>query len=575
MMRWLKFSFPPILLFIFALEVILCSRQTSLTSDERVNIFAGYHYVKFNDYRFNREHPPLIKQLGALPLLFLKINCPSPPATWTPDYEPRAGEKFLYVDNDADTIISLARLSVMFIALLLGLFIFIWSYRLNGYYSAIISLSLYILCPNIVGHSSVFTNDVPLAALFFITCYFLYLFFKYHSIKYLTATGVFLGLTLVTKFSSIVLLAVLYLSVAIYSLFIAEGKHLKDPSIKFDIKRAAYVILFIFVVSYKMTFRLFLPAIIVLVLSFVLHRLWRDLGQRAYLGSLVMFFILTIAFLIVVLDYTDYAEWFPFHSATKQYFKGFAWFRGHASEGQESFLFGRYSKTGWWYYFPVAIALKTPLPTLLLWLLGLIALLKRQGRYLAEKTMLMVPLAAYMFVACFVNKTNLGIRLVLPIYPFLFVIAGYATILFKRLMYKRLLRVVVIISLIYVALTAYKVFPDNMAYFNELLGKRIKSYEVLGDSNIEWGQDLKKLKRYIQKNNIKLLRLDIPFVSPDELRYYQIPYELMTEKEKLYPKRGCVYALGVSVLQRNDIEWARNRRPDAEIGRTLKIYYTR
>ena len=568
MRKTLIILIPTILLAAFATGVFFSAQETSITSDERVNIFSAYHYVKFHDYRFNREHPPLIKQLGALPLLFLDIKCPTPPDKWTPGYEPTQGEIFLYEENDANTVMMLARISVMLIATVLGAFIFMWSYRINGLFAGAISLLLFVLSPNLLGHASVFTNDVALSAFFFITCYFLCRYFKELTFKFLVLAALFFGLDLVTKFSSLILVMVTYLAVCIYSLFILEKEKLERPSVKMDYKNIIFLVLIIFTIGYKMSFRIMAPAVFLFVLSFGIERIKEQFGRRVYFGAKVMLVLLTFAFTVVILDYTNYS-WFPLHSATKLYFKGFAWFSGHAEDGQRAYLLGKYSQTGWWYYFPLAIFFKTPIPTLILAFTGLVGLVKASGRKV-EKLMLLLPVCVYMFIACFINNTNLGIRLVLPVYPFLFVIAGYVVTLFGKGMFRRSIKYITIFLLIYLGFSAYQTFPNGMAYFNEFA--QGNSYKILGDSNIEWGQDIKKMKRYIDVNNIDSVKLKMSFSSDKQLKYFGIPYELLTEEEYIEPQKGKTYIISVTQLQKGNIKWLNKYEPVDEIGKTLKVY---
>ena len=176
-------------------------------------------------------------------------------------------------------------------------------------------------------------------------------------------------------------------------------------------------------------------------------------------------------------------------------------------------------------------------------------------------------------MACFINKANHGIRLIFPIYPFLFVIAGYATRLCTNKNFKKASSAIIVLLLLYLAMVAWNIFPNNMAYFNELAGREAKTYKLLGDSNIEWGQDIKKLKRYIDSNNVRSVTVKTFAVSPLQLDYFAIPYKPITEEEKSTPRKGVVYVLGAMALQKGDILWAQDRKPDAEVGKTLKVYY--
>ena len=66
--------------------------------DELAHIPAGYGYVKYLDYRLNPEHPPLVKAIAALPLLFQKLKFPTDKSAWQKDVNGQwqSGAQFLY-----------------------------------------------------------------------------------------------------------------------------------------------------------------------------------------------------------------------------------------------------------------------------------------------------------------------------------------------------------------------------------------------------------------------------------------------------------------------------------------------
>ncbi|MCH8987090.1 hypothetical protein IIA94_02905, partial [Patescibacteria group bacterium] len=96
-------------------------KQDSLTFDELAHIPAGYSYLTEKDYRLNPEHPPLVKDLAAIPLLFLDLNFPTSNTNWTQDDEPppwwkqfNVGTEFLYRSgNNPQQMIFWARLPML------------------------------------------------------------------------------------------------------------------------------------------------------------------------------------------------------------------------------------------------------------------------------------------------------------------------------------------------------------------------------------------------------------------------------------------------------------------------------
>ena len=153
----------------------------SITSDESTHITTGYINVRLNDYRFNIEHPPLVKQLAALPLLFIKLNFPFSiyKASVRPDDVVNIQDAFLFkTGNDLDLMLLLSRIPSILISVLLGIFIYLYSKKLNGYWAGIMSLVLFAFSPSFLGHSPLVTMDTTVSCFYFATIYFLMRFIE-------------------------------------------------------------------------------------------------------------------------------------------------------------------------------------------------------------------------------------------------------------------------------------------------------------------------------------------------------------------------------------------------------------
>lgn len=560
-----------ILLIFFLLSGLYYARTNSITSDEPTHITAGYLNLRFNDYRFNIEHPPFVKQLAALPLLFLKLNFPFAIYHNSSKNEDivKMQDAFLFNSgNNLDIILFLSRLPDILIALLLGFFIYLCSKKLNGAWAGIVSLSLFILSPSFLGHSPLVTMDTTIACFYFITIYFLMKFFETKSNLYLSLTGVFLGVALIAKFSALVLIPVLYLLFTIYA-FVAESslRAPKGRSNLYDLKNYIFLLPLVpLVCSYKSSFKFIAPALFVFLFFSVFFRKGIIAGKVRYVCAILLI-ILTIAFIFIIIDYTDF-KWFPLHGATKAYFKGFSSFEGHAKGGQgDAYLLGMHSGRGWWYYFPLAILLKEPFAFLIIFLLGLVSFfLKKEG--IITKSLIIVPLLAYLLVSMFMNKVNIGIRHILPVYPFLYVIAGYSAIAARRFNY---IKYILALLLAVLALDTLSAYPAHLSYFNRFAGGTPKGYKYLGDSNIAWGQDWKRAKVYISKYNIKNIKIYAFFTAAKNCDYYKIPWQMITDKDKVSPAPGC-YIIEASALQSGGISWAGKIKPSDIIGGSLFVY---
>jgi tetratricopeptide (TPR) repeat protein len=152
---------------------------------------------------------------------------------------------------------------------------------------------------------------------------------------------------------------------------------------------------------------------------------------------------------------------------------------------------GEYSGTGWWYYFPVAILLKTPVPALLL--IGF-ALFRRHSANAI--VFVLVPIGLFLGMGM-ASKVNIGLRHILVIYPFLFVLAGSAAVRFNKRWQRGLLGV---LGAGYVAQAIF-ISPHHLSYFNVLIGGPARGHQYLIDSNLDWGQNDHFLRRYVDSQD--------------------------------------------------------------------------
>lgn len=559
-----------LLLFIVA-SGIFYAVTNSVTSDENSHIAAGYINVYFNDYRFNIEHPPLIKQLSALPLLFMKLNFPYN------IYKVSSGGgtdivniqiPFLFkIGNNLDRILFFSRLPNILLGLLLGFLIYLYSKKLNGVYAGLISLACFAFCPNFLGHTPLVTMDVAISCFYFITVYFLLRYFETKKDLFLFLTGIFLGLTLISKYSGLVLIPVIYV-LAVAGVFFCSSK---DKQFSSQLNKWLLILgipIFILTVAYKGSFRMIFPALLIYVFSCLLYKK-SSFKYKIQLTGKILLIVLTIGFLFVILDYTDY-KWFPLHSPTMAYFKGLAYFIGHAEGGHTAYLLGHYSDKGWWYYFPIAMFLKTPLAAIILVILGAIGLwLKKENNL--NKIFLIIPGLLYFFVACFINKVNIGVRHVLPVFPFLYVIAGYAVNIGHSDFKRNLSRKLIFLLLAILAFDSLGSYPCHLSYFNRMVGGVKNGYKFLGDSNIAWGQDYKRLKKYIADNKIKEIKIATIFGDNLLFDYYKIPHKQFRDIDEIGPASGY-YVIETPILQKKSIKWASVFKPIGWIGGSLLVY---
>jgi 4-amino-4-deoxy-L-arabinose transferase-like glycosyltransferase len=146
------------------------------------------------------------------------------------------------------------------------------------------------------------------------------------------------------------------------------------------------------------------------------------------------------------------------------YFEGIV-VQGTQAGGHWSFLMGELSRDGWWYYVLAALMLKMPLPLLLCFALGIWKIGTKAIRrsITVDDLVIWLPVAAFL-VFFSVSQRSIGLRYVLPIYPFVFVLAAGAVVQLRKAAY------VVAVPLVWYVAAAATAWPHYLAYFNELGG---------------------------------------------------------------------------------------------------------
>jgi hypothetical protein len=185
--------------------------------------------------------------------------------------------------------------------------------------------------------------------------------------------------------------------------------------------------------------------------------------------------------------------------------------------GHPGYLFGRIREKGWWYYFPVALFFKTPIPFLLLALAGAIRAF-RHGKRARESTLLPVAMLAVVLP----SSIDIGVRHLLPLYVPRSALAGSALVAMAK---RPDWRVAAALLAGWIVIGTESAHPDYLAWFNEAAGRHPE--RILEDSNLDWGQDWLRFASAIGSERIRgctvffsgTVRLDEHLADPGALRW--------------------------------------------------------
>ncbi len=378
-------------------------RQKSITVDEWVLIPAGFYHLTEGDFRPVHEHPPVAKILGAAPLVALGAEAPAIEAG-AHDYGYFLGKFDEFWRMNAgrlDYLCFWARAPAVALTLVLGALVFIFARRQWGARAALFAVALYALEPTVLAHGRVVQTDVPSALALLLFAFALQAYLKAPSVVRASCVGAAAGFAAVTKFSMVALGPVLCVAFAALFVF-APRKGVRRGRVAGQ--AAAGALAAVLAVNAGYFFRHAPPESFEDALARSVLTI--DVGPGALRSALGA-------------GYQLLQTVFP-----ADFISGVGWQLGHAKWGHAAGILGDYSHHGWWYYFPLAFALKTPLPVLLLTLAGLawgLARLRRarEGRVLV----LLVPVALFTLLLT-LSTINIGVRYYLPAYPFFFILAG-------------------------------------------------------------------------------------------------------------------------------------------------------
>ncbi|MEO6436346.1 MAG: hypothetical protein ABIP55_11395 [Tepidisphaeraceae bacterium] len=250
---------------------------------------------------------------------------------------------------------------------------------------------------------------------------------------------------------------------------------------------------------------------------------------------------------------------------------------------RDTFLLGEFSKTGWWYYFPLAMLFKTPLATLTAMGLSVavwIAAMRSEGRRAVltwSAACLLLPPAIYLASAMRSNL-NLGLRHVLPVYPFIFVGIGWAAAYAWRRWRTMTPRLAFVLAL-GLATETLVAFPNFIAFFNTVAGGSRGGLKLLGDSNLDWGQDLKLLAQWQQdhpETNLYLVYFGLADPWAYDIEYVNFPsgYGFGVKHElRMDPGVLAISATKLQGIYQDDVYAPlRQIEPLAVLGGTIYLY---
>ncbi|MEO5925792.1 MAG: glycosyltransferase family 39 protein [Bryobacteraceae bacterium] len=498
------------------------------TSDEPAHVDAGMEVLQFGSYSYELQHPPMARIAVALGPYLAGLREKTHRDMRTESFMTvfQDGNEILYTDGQYWHNLTLARIGVLPFFVLLCVFTYAWASRWFSPIAGLSAVGLLISIPPILGHTGLATLDLACAATVVTALYALIRWLEEPGSRRAALFGAAVALALSVKFSSVLFLG----ACCVVALFWRRPK-LKELAI------AAGVLFILLWAGY----------------GFSVGSLGPQWGAHPKIEGML----------------TEHPALRPLWDAAMatpvpfpKLLLGMRDVMRHNDLGHGSYLLGEYRTTGWWYFFPVVLAVKTPIGLLLLAAVALWGLRTWQQRMTA-----LFPLA--ILLVCLPSGIDLGVRHILSMYPLLAILAGSVF----PLAYVRgsVHRAAVVALGLFVVGDSVLAHPDYIAYFNQFAGA--KPERILAESDLDWGQDLDRLARRLQQ--VKAPEVHIKYFGSALLEKAGLP--TYWDLNARTPDKGWVaisaHYLYLEHAKDGSFDWLKRYTPRERIGKSIDLFF--
>jgi hypothetical protein len=561
---WLGLLVVALLIGIGLLRIVSTYHVFNHTIDEGAHLACGIQWFQ-NSYIYDPKHTPIARISIALLPYLSGVRGFGDPSFW------QEGVLVLSSGGHYWRTLTLARIGVLPYYVLAIVVIFVWSRRVYGSATAVIAAGTFSMLPVVLAHSAVATTDIPLTAFFVTAVYAFTLWLAAPSWRTAVAFGVAAGLAISTKLSTVAFLPPTMVGILLLYFLSRQraatpGDKTRDQwgpgSVRGAIRSTAVATLCVFLVIW--TVYRFSHAPINKLSSAPDKIAAKVFGPTSSATRRVQ--MLTSRLQV----------------PTPELYNGLRDLRDDNRDAPRSYLLGQVKQGGWWYFYPVAIAVKTPLAVLLLALIGGISLAASwlRGRADWQRPVPLVAFVAILVVAA-PTKLDIGVRHVMPVFAFLSMMAAVGAIAlwngsFARAQGSagesrtllRAARAAVVVLFAWFIVSSARAHPDYLSYFNELGGSNPANILVISD--VDWGQDFTRTSSYLREQQVQ-------HVSVGSDNYFD-PAALGFPETVLLKCRETATGWIVIEERRARVhpecyQWVASQPLKAYVGKTMRVYY--
>jgi hypothetical protein len=453
-----------VLVALASIRIVATYRVFSFTIDEPGHFACGLEYLSKHVYRYETQHPPLARAAIALLPYLAGVR---PLGEENRNLE---GRDVILQSRHPNRTLTLMRLGILPFFWLACAVVFVWS-------RSYLAVALFTLTPPVLAHAGLACTDMAVAAC--LGAAFLALVRWAGSPNWTRGglLGVAAALAALSKFT-----ALLYL-----------------PS-------AAALALLLYLAAERPSLR---------EIAALIRERAATFGFAVLVGAAVIW----AGYWFSSGTVPDWNIKLP----APEFFDGVLAAQSHNREGHPGYLLGQFSFNGWWYYFPVVLAVKTPVAFLVLLAIGTYTYCRR----FSVAACLPLAFSLGILLPAMASRVDIGVRLILPVYIGFSIVAAVGV---DRLLTRasRKLQAAAIMLLLWLAISGAVSHPDYLSYFNEFAGRN--PARILVDSDLDWGQDTKRLGRRLQQLGVEeaavllIEPLTLPLPTEEAVRrFYGLP----------------------------------------------------
>ena len=485
------------------------------TFDEPDHVACGMEYLDRGRYTYEPMHPPLARVAVAMGPYLAGLRSTGESSLW------REGRNILYARGTYVRNLSLARLGVLPFYLLLAAVVWRWARRVAGDVAGALATGILATLPPVLAHAGLATTDLALTATLTAALFAFTLWLDQRTLPRSLALGVACAAATTAKLSALVFLPAGMGAILAVHLLGRKSQGVPAGPV---------------------------PG----------RPVHQSLAVAVATGALVLWAVYRFSLAPV-------AGGPPVPAP--EFWRGITQLVELNRHGHESFLLGQVSAHGWWYFFPVALAVKSPIPFLVLVMTGGAAALRVRDRSAFAVLGPGAGAAAIVLIAMSFNL-SMGLRHVLPVYPLGTIVASYGAIrLWHTLHAPAVARGATVLLLAWQLVSTVRAHPDYLPWFNQLAGERPD--RILVDSDLDWGQDLLRLADTVRARHIDSLALAY-FGSADP-RFHLSRVRPMAPFER----PAGWFAVSVAVTKgmgARGFEWLDSIPPVATVGKSIRLY---